>query len=105
MSRRRSGRHEEFSRLILVVDCFQRRWEGSAGDDTDTGGSGVVVAFDWLQVRTRGGHQRELRRRGNISVQERGRGAVGTHRISVIWAAAIADSNSLICFETRVELD
>jgi hypothetical protein len=56
-------------------------------DDDDT---------DLLRVWTRGGHQSELQREGNKPVQEKGRGVVGTHRISEILPAAMADSGEKI---------
>jgi hypothetical protein len=54
-------------------------------------GGELRVSVDEL-VWTKEKHQRELRRRGKVPVQERKRGMVCTHRIPRLLSAAMANS-------------
>jgi hypothetical protein len=61
----------------------------------DWSGDGLRVSVDELVpllVWTKEKYQRELRRRGRVPVQERGRGMVCTHRISRFLSTAMANS-------------
>jgi hypothetical protein len=65
--------------------------DGRNALDVGVSGAGDVLVL--LLVWTKEKHQRELRRRGKVPVQERERGMVCTHRIPRFLSAAMMNSS------------
>jgi hypothetical protein len=63
-------------------------WRGYGGGDLRVSIDELVPLLVWTKEK----YQRELRRRGRVPVQERGRGMVCTHRILRFLSTAMANS-------------
>jgi hypothetical protein len=63
-------------------------WRGYGGGELRVSIDELVLLLVWTKEK----YQRELRRRGNVPVQERERGMVCTHRIPRFLSAAMANS-------------
>jgi hypothetical protein len=63
-------------------------WRGYGGGELRVSIDELILLLVWTKEK----YQRELRRRGNVPVQERERGMVCTHRIPRFLSAAMANS-------------